>query len=124
MKDESPVPKTAPKSAEVRVAAPVEPAPAPVAAAPVGPEKRTPEDWAKALGEKKRPRVQLTMGGAAVSSRFSAAHRTASHVHGWKRHTASTTEPLLITRDAYAAALVGAASHVAHVPALSPFARS
>lgn len=97
-------------------------------AAEAGPEKRAPEQWAKRLGKVgKNPGVEINK--KARPAPLSWDHAAADQIHGWSLHGQHTTEPLLLERADYEAALEKAKAPDAkgeyqpHPGALSPFKR-
>jgi hypothetical protein len=91
--------------------------------APPGPPMLEPHEWAEKLGHIVRGNPNLPQSQTFPS----AAHAVADKLHGWSAHRHHyQTKPLLITREAYEAALeAGGAYPVtpAHEPALSPVKR-
>ena len=75
--------------------------PAPETAAQVA-EMKTPEEWCELEGH-----LDVVKRGNVVVSRSPDwQHKAAAQCHGWgAAHAAHTSEPLLITRDAYVAAI-------------------
>ncbi len=115
---------------------------APEAANPKPPEVFTPAGWAGKLGRLGKPSglkvsTRDSKEPQARAERFSLAHSAADQLHGWSAHKLHTADPLLITRDAYEAALAaaltpvtptdkdgkptGAPKYRPHAAALSPF---
>lgn len=89
------------------------------------PERRTPEEWAQALGYVGK-RSSLTINGQRRPTPFQWQHAAADQLHGWSLHKQHTVELFKLTRAAYEAALQAASkpsgrTYQAHSAALSPF---
>lgn len=83
---------------------------APPAPAPKKPDdgKRTPEEWAKELGQTIAVPVTRRRGATVepgVEHRLSATHAAAATLHGWGAHAYHANEPIRLSKADYEAAI-------------------
>ena len=79
------------------------------------PKAATPEEHARATGQVEREeREPITINGERSGPAYTWQHAAAAALHGWNHHKLHDAEPLLITQDAYKAALKAVEAPVAH----------
>jgi hypothetical protein len=83
--------------------------------------KMTPEDWARATGNTRRALRRFVQPGQEMRfEKFSASHMAAAVMHGWSSHAEHYTEPHLIGKADYEAALAAVDGDKPHSGACSP----